>query len=237
MKSLALPESLRSPNKAAIATPFSEDARATKYLLQTFHEFASAAAKWCPWSKAFYEMWKAKGMKRHAILRKLAYKWIRILFRCWKTPPSTIHNATKQSSKPRLQRSFSTSRKPSKNHPKRLTRTQKSPWFNLLFALMPTDELSCAAKLSCGLCYVLAARKRWRYRSGRFSLASLCPMCHPTFAPALAAQTPTSAIDTGDPNMMIAVNRLRFNAISEAESEPTVPRFSAKAIHACLWRR
>ncbi len=56
-----------------------------KYLLQTFHEFASAAAKWCPWSKAFYEMWKAKGMKRHAILRKLAYKWIRILFRCWKT--------------------------------------------------------------------------------------------------------------------------------------------------------
>ncbi len=56
-----------------------------KYLLQTFHEFASAAAKWCRWSKAFYTMWKAKGMKRHAILRKLAYKWIRILFRCWKT--------------------------------------------------------------------------------------------------------------------------------------------------------
>lgn len=56
-----------------------------KYQLQTFHEFASAAAKWCPWSKAFYNMWKAKGMKRHAILRKLAYKWIRILFRCWKT--------------------------------------------------------------------------------------------------------------------------------------------------------
>ena len=55
-----------------------------KYLLQTFHEFAGAAAKWCPWSKAFYNMWKAKGMKRHAILRKLAYKWIRILFRCWK---------------------------------------------------------------------------------------------------------------------------------------------------------
>lgn len=61
-----------------------------KYLLQTFHEFASAAAKWCPWSKAFYDMWKAKGMKRHAILRKLAYKWIRVLFRCWKT--STPYN-------------------------------------------------------------------------------------------------------------------------------------------------
>ena len=55
-----------------------------KYLLQTFHEFAAAAAKWCPWSKAYYQLWKAKGMQRHAILRKLAYKWIRILFCCWK---------------------------------------------------------------------------------------------------------------------------------------------------------
>jgi len=56
-----------------------------KYLLQTFHEFASAAAKWCPWSNAYYKMHRQKGMKRHAILRKLAYRWIRILFRVWQT--------------------------------------------------------------------------------------------------------------------------------------------------------
>jgi transposase len=56
-----------------------------KYLLQTFHEFAGQASIWCPWSKAFYNMCKAKGMKRNAILRKLAFKWIRILFRCWKS--------------------------------------------------------------------------------------------------------------------------------------------------------
>lgn len=56
-----------------------------KYLLQTFHEFASAAAKWCPWSKAYYKLQHSRGMKRHAILRKLAYRWIRILFRVWQT--------------------------------------------------------------------------------------------------------------------------------------------------------
>ncbi|MCA9190726.1 MAG: transposase [Planctomycetales bacterium] len=57
----------------------------SKYLLHTFHEFASAAAKWCPWSKAYYKLQQSKGMKRHAILRKLAYRWIRILFRVWQT--------------------------------------------------------------------------------------------------------------------------------------------------------
>jgi len=57
----------------------------SKYLLQTFHEFASAAAKWCTWSKAFYKLQQSKGMKRHAILRKLAYRWIRILFRVWQS--------------------------------------------------------------------------------------------------------------------------------------------------------
>jgi transposase len=56
-----------------------------KYLLQTFHEFASAAAKWCVWSKAYYKLQQSKGMKRHATLRKLAYRWIRILFRVWQT--------------------------------------------------------------------------------------------------------------------------------------------------------
>lgn len=60
----------------------------SKYLLQTFHEFASAAAKWCPWSKAYYKLQQSRGMKRHAILRKLAYRWIRILFRVWQTRTS-----------------------------------------------------------------------------------------------------------------------------------------------------
>lgn len=56
-----------------------------KFLRQTFHEFADHARKWSPWSKAFYRMKRAAGMKHHAAVRALAYKWIRILFRMWKT--------------------------------------------------------------------------------------------------------------------------------------------------------
>lgn len=61
-----------------------------KFLRQTFHEFADHARKWSPWSKAFYQMKKASGMKHHAILRALAYKWIRIIFHLWKN--SEIYN-------------------------------------------------------------------------------------------------------------------------------------------------
>ena len=56
-----------------------------KYLRQTFHEFASAARTWCPWTKARYQMLRAGGMKHHAALRKLARSWIRILYRVWQT--------------------------------------------------------------------------------------------------------------------------------------------------------
>lgn len=56
-----------------------------KFLRQTFHEFAEAARKWCPWTKARYQMLRDNGMKHHAALRKLGRSWIRILFRVWKT--------------------------------------------------------------------------------------------------------------------------------------------------------
>ncbi|MBL4885817.1 MAG: IS110 family transposase [Planctomycetaceae bacterium] len=56
-----------------------------KFLRQTFHEFAEQARLWSPWSKAFYQMKKEKGMKHQAIIRALAYKWIRIIYQLWKT--------------------------------------------------------------------------------------------------------------------------------------------------------
>lgn len=56
-----------------------------KYLRQTFHEFADHARRWCPWSQAYYRLQRSRGMKHHATLRKLASRWIRILFRVWKT--------------------------------------------------------------------------------------------------------------------------------------------------------
>jgi transposase len=57
----------------------------SKYLRQTFHEFANSARRYCPWSKARYRMLRDRGMKHHAALRKIARSWIRILFRVWKT--------------------------------------------------------------------------------------------------------------------------------------------------------
>ena len=56
-----------------------------QFLKQTFHEFADAARKWCPWSRAYYQLLKARGMGHHAALRKLARCWIRILYSVWKT--------------------------------------------------------------------------------------------------------------------------------------------------------
>jgi transposase len=56
----------------------------SKFLLQTFHEFAEHARRWSPWSKAFYQSQRAKGKKPNAAVRALAFKWIRILFRMWK---------------------------------------------------------------------------------------------------------------------------------------------------------
>lgn len=55
-----------------------------KFLLQTFHEFAKQTIAWCDWSKAYYEQQRERGKGHHAAVRSLAFKWIRIVFRCWK---------------------------------------------------------------------------------------------------------------------------------------------------------
>ncbi len=36
-------------------------------------------------SVAYYDYQRSRGMKHHAALRKLASRWIRILFRVWKS--------------------------------------------------------------------------------------------------------------------------------------------------------
>jgi transposase len=55
-----------------------------KFVLQTFHEFADHARKFCTWSKLYYRQQRAVGKQHHAAVRALAYKWIRVMFRCWK---------------------------------------------------------------------------------------------------------------------------------------------------------
>jgi transposase len=55
-----------------------------KFLLQTFHEFANCAWRFCAWSKLYYQQQRSLGKDHNAAIRALAYKWIRIMFRCWK---------------------------------------------------------------------------------------------------------------------------------------------------------
>jgi len=56
----------------------------SKFLRQTFHEFAGQSRRFCAWAQAYYEMRRSSGTGHHAAVRALAYKWIRIIFRCWK---------------------------------------------------------------------------------------------------------------------------------------------------------
>ncbi len=54
-----------------------------KFLRQTFQEFAGTSIFQSSWARAYYDQQKGRGSSHHAALRALAYKWIRILFRCW----------------------------------------------------------------------------------------------------------------------------------------------------------
>jgi len=55
-----------------------------KFLRQSFHEFAGCSIRYCGWARAHYEAQRAQGKGHHVALRALAFKWIRILFACWK---------------------------------------------------------------------------------------------------------------------------------------------------------
>jgi transposase len=55
-----------------------------KFLRQTFHEFASASRQKSLWARAYYEQKRQQGADHHAAVRSLAFKWQRILYRCWK---------------------------------------------------------------------------------------------------------------------------------------------------------
>jgi transposase len=55
-----------------------------KFLRQTFHEFAGCSIQWSEWAKAYYRHLCEEKKSHHAAVRSLAFKWIRIIFRCWK---------------------------------------------------------------------------------------------------------------------------------------------------------
>ncbi len=69
----------RSGNKKWVHWRYS----CSKFVRQTFVEWAGQTIPRSFWAKAFYESCRARGVRHQAALRALAFKWIRILHRCW----------------------------------------------------------------------------------------------------------------------------------------------------------
>ncbi len=55
-----------------------------QFLRQTFHEYAGHSIPKSEWAKVFYQTHCQHPQQHHAVVRALAFKWIRILYRCWK---------------------------------------------------------------------------------------------------------------------------------------------------------
>ena len=60
----------------------------SKFLRQTFHEFAGISINRSRWSKAYYQQQLSRGNSPNVAKRALAFKWIRIIYRCWQTGES-----------------------------------------------------------------------------------------------------------------------------------------------------
>jgi transposase len=76
------------------------------FLRQTFVEWAGSTIPRSFWASAYYQRQRDKGCSHQAALRALAYKWIRIVYRCWQTRTpyneSAYLNALKRRGSPLL---------------------------------------------------------------------------------------------------------------------------------------
>jgi transposase len=77
-----------------------------KFLRQTFVEWAAESTRHSFWAQGYYQQQRDKGKAHQAAVRALAFKWIRILYRCWqqRTPynESVYLQALKRRSAPLL---------------------------------------------------------------------------------------------------------------------------------------
>jgi len=55
-----------------------------KFSRQTFHEWARMTIRYSDWARQFFEEQRRRGKSCNAAIRSLAFKWIRILYACWK---------------------------------------------------------------------------------------------------------------------------------------------------------
>ena len=75
--------------------PVTKQSGATRYIhrryrcplfcRQSFHEYAGESILFSRWAAAFYLQQRQKGCGHHIAVRALAYKWQRIIWKCWST--------------------------------------------------------------------------------------------------------------------------------------------------------
>jgi transposase len=58
--------------------------KCSNFIRQSFHEWANETTKHCLWARAYYVQAREKGKGHLQAVRSLAYKWIRIIYKCWK---------------------------------------------------------------------------------------------------------------------------------------------------------
>ena len=73
------PVTERSGNQSWVHWRFS----CSTFIRQTLVEWTEQTIPTSFWAKAFYERHRAKGASHNAAVRALAFKWIRVLWRCW----------------------------------------------------------------------------------------------------------------------------------------------------------
>jgi transposase len=56
---------------------------APAFVRQSFHEYAGQSVRFSPWARGYYAAQRARGKGHHAAVRALAFKWVRIIWRCW----------------------------------------------------------------------------------------------------------------------------------------------------------
>jgi transposase len=54
-----------------------------KFHRQSFHEYAKESILWSRWAAAYYLQQRTKGSPHQTAVRALAFKWQRVIFRCW----------------------------------------------------------------------------------------------------------------------------------------------------------
>jgi len=54
------------------------------FLRQSIIEWAGMSIRYSCWAAAYYHQQREKGKRHHIAVRALAFKWLRILYRCWK---------------------------------------------------------------------------------------------------------------------------------------------------------